>query len=128
MLLGGDEIERSQGGNNNGYCQDNEISWFDWEHADSELLDFTTGVNRLWRGHPVFRQRRWFQGRVIHGGGATSDIGWYKPDGQSMSDQDWQTGFAKSLGVYLNGKTIPDPGPRGERIKDDRLSPVQCSP
>jgi isoamylase len=121
MLLGGDEIGRSQGGNNNGYCQDNEISWFDWEHADSELLDFTTGVIRLWRDHPVFRQRRWFQGRVIHGGVATSDIDWYKPDGQSMSDQDWQAGFGKSLGIYLNGKAIPDPGPRGERIEDDRF-------
>ncbi|MEX2382179.1 MAG: glycogen debranching protein GlgX [Opitutales bacterium] len=121
MLLGGDEIGRSQGGNNNGYCQDNEMSWFDWEHVDKELLNFTTGVIRLWRDHPVFRHRRWFQERVIHGGGATSDIGWYKPDGQSMSDQDWQTGFAKSLGVYLNGKAIPDPGPRGERIEDDRF-------
>ncbi|MCP9468906.1 MAG: glycogen debranching protein GlgX [Nitrospira sp.] len=117
MLLGGDEIGRSQGGNNNGYCQDNEISWFDWEHADRELLAFTTKVIGLWRDHPVFRRRRWFQGRAIHGA-ETTDIGWYKPDGHPMSDQDWQSGFAKSLGVYLNGKEIPGLGPRGERIVD----------
>jgi isoamylase len=117
MLLGGDEIGRSQGGNNNGYCQDNEISWFDWERADRELLAFTTRVIRLWRDHPVFRRRRWFQGRAIHGT-ETSDIGWYKPDGQLMSDQDWQSGFAKSLAVYLNGKAISSLGPRGERIVD----------
>lgn len=117
MLLGGDEIGRSQGGNNNGYCQDNEISWFDWERADRELLAFTTSVIRLWREHPVFRRRRWFQGRAIHGT-ETSDIEWYKPDGQLMSDQDWQSGFAKSLAVYLNGNAIPSLGPRGERIVD----------
>jgi glycogen operon protein len=118
MLLGGDEIGRSQSGNNNGYCQDNEISWFDWERADKELLAFTTRVIRLWREHPVFRRRRWFQGRAIHGP-ETSDIGWYKPDGQPMSDQDWQSGFVKSLGVYLNGKAIPSLGARGERVMDD---------
>ena len=117
MLLGGDEIGRSQGGNNNGYCQDNEISWFDWERADKDLLAFTRKVIRLWREHPVFRRRRWFQGRAIHGA-ETTDIGWYKPDGRPMSDQDWQSGFAKSLAVYLNGKAIPSLGPRGERIVD----------
>jgi isoamylase len=117
MLLGGDEIGRTQGGNNNGYCQDNEIAWFDWDRADKDLLDFTKRVIRLWRDHPVFRRRRWFQGRAIHGT-AASDIGWYRPDGRPMSDEDWSAGFAKSLGVYLNGQAIPDPGPRGERIKD----------
>jgi isoamylase len=120
MLLGGDEIGRSQGGNNNGYCQDNEMSWFDWERTDHDLLHFTKSVIRLWREHPVFRRRRWFQGRDIHGA-EVSDIGWYKPDGHPMSDEDWQAGFAKSLGIYLNGKAIPDPGPRGERIEDDRF-------
>jgi isoamylase len=118
MLLGGDEIGRSQGGNNNGYCQDNEISWFDWERADKDLLAFTTEVIRLWREHPVFRRRRWFQGRAIHGT-ETGDIGWYKPDGRPMSDQDWNPGFAKSLGAHLNGRAISCPGPRGERIEDD---------
>lgn len=120
MLLGGDEIGRGQGGNNNGYCQDNEISWYDWERTDQDLLHFTKSVIRLWREHPVFRRRRWFQGRDIHGTEA-SDIGWYKPDGHPMTDEDWQAGFAKSLGIYLNGKAIPDPGPRGERIEDDRF-------
>ncbi len=120
MLLGGDEMGRSQGGNNNGYCQDNEISWYDWENIDQDLLQFTKAVICLWREHPAFRRRRWFQGRDFHGAEA-SDIGWYKPDGHPISDEDWQAGFAKSLGIYLNGKAIPDPGPRGERIEDDRF-------
>ena len=78
MLLGGDEIGRTQRGNNNAYCQDNEISWFDWEHADHDLLQFTRGLIRLRQRHPVFCRRRWFQGRPIHGT-EVSDIGWFTP-------------------------------------------------
>jgi isoamylase len=118
MLLGGDEIGRTQQGNNNAYCQDNEISWYDWENVDEELLEFTRTLIRIRHRHPVFRRRRWFKGRPIHGS-EVSDIGWFKPDGQEMTDEDWQEGFAKSMGVFLNGEAIPTPDPRGDRVIDD---------
>jgi isoamylase len=115
MLLGGDEIGRTQRGNNNAYCQDGEISWYDWAHADQSLLQFTRSLLRLRQRHPVFCRRRWFQGRPIHGSGV-SDIGWFTPGGAEMSEEDWRAGFAKSLGVYLNGDAIPTPYERGERV------------
>ncbi|MFN2239264.1 MAG: glycogen debranching protein GlgX [Thermoanaerobaculia bacterium] len=117
MLLAGDEIGRTQGGNNNAYCQDNEISWLDWEKIDDDLLDFTQRLITLRQDHPVFRRRRFFQGRPLHGEGI-SDIGWFRPDGQPMAQQDWRRGFAKSLGVFLNGKAIPTPDENGQRITD----------
>jgi glycogen operon protein len=115
MLLGGDELGRTQHGNNNAYCQDNELSWFDWEGADTILLDFTRWLVHFRREHPVFRRRRWFHGRAIHG---LDDIGWFAPDGREMSEDDWETGFAKSLGVFLNGD-IPTLDARGEPTSDD---------
>ena len=118
MVLGGDEIGRTQRGNNNGYCQDNETSWYDWEHADERLLQFTRRLIRLRHRHPVFCRRRWFQGREPHGP-SVGDIGWFMPGGTEMSDADWQAGFAKSLGVFLNGDAIPTPNERGERVVDD---------
>jgi isoamylase len=118
MLLGGDEIGRTQQGNNNAYCQDNEISWYDWGSADQDLLQFTRQLIRLRRRHPVFCRRRWFQGRPIHGTDV-SDIGWFTAAGQEMSEEDWRAGFAKSLGVFLNGRAIPTPDERGERIYDE---------
>ncbi|HSB53241.1 MAG TPA: alpha-amylase family glycosyl hydrolase, partial [Gemmatimonadales bacterium] len=118
MLLGGDEIGRTQGGNNNGYCQDNETSWFDWAGADQSLLEFTRRLIRFYKAHPVFRRRRWFQGRPIHGS-RVSDIGWFSPDGRGMSEENWGAGFAKSLGVFLNGEGIATPGARGERVADE---------
>jgi isoamylase len=118
MLLGGDEIGRTQQGNNNAYCQDNEISWYDWDNADGNLLQFTRQLIRLRRRHPVFCRRRWFQGRPIHGTDV-SDIGWFTAAGQEMSEEDWSAGFAKSLGVFLNGRAIPTPDERGERIVDE---------
>ncbi|HEV8581309.1 MAG TPA: glycogen debranching protein GlgX [Thermoanaerobaculia bacterium] len=118
MLLGGDEIGRTQGGNNNAYCQDNEVSWFDWDHADQELLEFTSRLIAFRRQHPVFRRRRWFLGTPIHGEGVR-DIGWFRPDGELMGHEDWQKGFAKSLGMFLNGEAIPNLDDRGERIVDD---------
>jgi isoamylase len=121
MLLGGDEIGRSQRGNNNAYCQDNELSWFDWEGADGTLLEFTRRVIRFYKEHPVLRRRRWFQGRSIHGTGVT-DITWFKPDGGVMTPEDWDVGYAKSLGVILNGQEIPDPDARGERVIDDSFA------
>jgi isoamylase len=118
MLLAGDEIGRSQQGNNNAYCQDNELSWIDWDTADQDLLYFTVSLLAFRRAHPVFRRRRWFQGRPLHGRDVR-DIAWFTPAGQEMSESDWQVGFAKSLMVYMNGNAIPSRGPRGEAIIDD---------
>jgi glycogen operon protein len=118
MLAGGDEIGRTQHGNNNAYCQDNELSWFDWEHVDDVLLAFVARVITLRNEHPVFQRRRWFLGRSVHGADV-SDIGWFKPDGELMTDDDWNNTFARSLGLYLNGEALPDPDARGERIVDD---------
>jgi glycogen operon protein len=117
MLCGGDEIGRTQRGNNNAYCQDNDLSWFDWAEIDEELLAFTKNLVRIRHEHPVFHRRRFFHGRPIRGNELT-DIAWFRPDGTEMSDADWRVGYAKALGVFLNGETIPDPGPRGERIRD----------
>jgi len=118
MLLAGDELGRTQRGNNNGYCQDNEISWIDWEHADRDLLSFTMSLLSFRRAHPVFRRRRWFEGQPLHGR-AARDIVWFTPAAAEMSEQDWTVGFAKSLMVFLNGEAIPWRGPRGEAIVDD---------
>ena len=117
MLLGGDEIGRTQRGNNNAYGQDNEISWFDWEAADGELLEFAARLVRIRREHPVFRRRRFFQGCPVRGS-AECDLVWLRPDGREMDEEDWGTGFARSLAVFLNGGQIPGRGPRGERIED----------
>jgi isoamylase len=125
MLLGGDEIGRTQRGNNNAYCQDNEISWYDWANADADLLKFTRRLIRMRHRHPVFCRRRWFQGRPIHGG-RVSDIGWFTRNGTEMSEEDWQAGYAKSLGVYLNGRAIPTPNERGEQLIDDTFY-VMCN-
>jgi len=116
MILGGDEIGRTQGGNNNAYCQDSEISWFDWEHADRDLLAFTRHAIAFRREHAAFRRRRWFKGRPIRGKGA-SDIGWFKPDATPMSDADWNEGFAKSFGMFLSGDGL-GPDERGRRVAD----------
>jgi isoamylase len=118
MLVGGDEIGRTQRGNNNAYCQDNEISWYDWDHADKDLLEFTRRLIRFRHRHPVFCRRRWFQGRSIHGT-KVSDIGWFTAAGEEMSEDDWHVGFAKSLGVFLNGAEIATSNERGEPVRDD---------
>jgi glycogen operon protein len=118
MILGGDEIGRTQQGNNNAYCQDNELSWYDWGLTNHDLLRFTRRLIQLRHRHPVFCRRRWFQGRPIHGT-SVSDIGWFTPGGQEMSDEDWQVGFAKSMGVFLNGRGIPTKNERGEAVVDD---------
>jgi glycogen operon protein len=116
MLLAGDEIGRTQAGNNNGYCQDNQTSYLDWAGADEDLLAFTRRLIHLRAAEPVFRRRGWFQGRPIHGAEQT-DVAWFRPDGTEMCEEDWQTGFAKSLGVFFNGEGIATPGPRGERVR-----------
>ena len=116
MILSGDEIGRTQGGNNNAYCQDNEISWLDWAAADGEFLGFCQAMVAFYRGHPVLRRRQWFQGRAIRG---VADIGWFRPDGSPMSDEDWDKGYAKALMVFLNGRAIPSRDRRGAAILDD---------
>ena len=118
MLRHGDELGHTQRGNNNAYCQDNELSWLDWEHVDEEFMSFCAGLVAFRRQHPVFRRRRFFEGLPIIGS-ELSDIGWFRPDGAEMTEKDWQTGFAKSLGVFLNGDALPDPDPRGRRLSDD---------
>jgi isoamylase len=118
MILGGDEMCRTQRGNNNAYCQDNEISWLDWEHQNGDLVAYTQRLISLRRSHPVFRRRHFFQGQPLHGKGV-SDIAWFRADGSEMTDDDWREGLAKTLGVFLNGAAIPDLDLRGERIVDD---------
>ena len=118
MILGGDELGRTQQGNNNGYCQDNAISWYDWAHRDRDLESFVAVLVQLRRSHPVFRRRRWFLGRPIHGEELT-DVAWFKPDGGQMTEEDWQNGFARSLAVFLNGEEIASPDARGRRVRDD---------
>ena len=117
MLVAGDEIGRTQRGNNNAYCQDNEISWVDWASADQELLEYTRKLIGLRKDHPIFQRRRWFQGKSIRGDEVT-DIGWFKPDGEEMSDHDWHVSFARSLGVFLHGSGRFSLSPHGEQIRD----------
>ena len=118
MILGGDELSRTQSGNNNGYCQDNEVSWFDWETADEALIDFTASVIDLRQQHRVFRRRRFFQGRPLHGSNV-KDLAWFAPDAKEMTDEHWNVGFAKSFGVFLNGAAIETMDEEGNRIIDD---------
>jgi isoamylase len=120
MLLGGDELGRSQQGNNNAYCQDNPLSWYDWEHLDESLLAFCQSLIQYRREHPVFHRRGWFQGRPIHGS-EVKDIAWFTMQGEHMSEDHWGLGFAKTLGVFLNGGTIPNPYLRGEPVIDDNF-------
>ena len=121
MLVGGDELGRTQRGNNNAYCQDNELSWFDWEHADTELLEFTHRLAALRRRHPGFRRRGWFQGRPVRrgAGNALPDIAWFAPDGTEMTDEQWDSELSRSLQVFLDGHGITVPDERGEPILDD---------
>ena len=118
MIVAGDEIGRTQLGNNNAYAQDSEVSWLDWDGADLELLEFVRRLVLIRASHRVFRRRRWFEDRPLHGEGVR-DIGWYRPDATPMNDEDWRVSYAKSLGVYLNGSMIPAPDPRGEPVFDD---------
>ncbi|MEV8306547.1 glycogen debranching protein GlgX [Streptomyces flavidovirens] len=123
MLSHGDEFARTQRGNNNAYCQDNELSWVHWPDKEAEegsLHAFTRAMVWLRRDHPVFRRRRFFHGRPVEGThDDLSDIAWFTPDGKEMAQRDWQAAHAKALTVFLNGHAISEPGPRGERISDD---------
>ena len=122
MLLHGDELGRTQKGNNNGYCQDNEISWVDWSlQTEHEVqLAFTRELSALRRDHPVFRRRRFFDGHPVRVAGEDlRDIAWFTPNGTEMSEADWATGYAKSVGVFLNGDAIGYPDQRGQAVVDD---------
>jgi glycogen operon protein len=122
MLLAGDEMGRTQAGNNNAYCQDNDVSWVDWTRAAAErdLTDFTRVLSALRREHPVFRRRRFFRGNPPTSDDP-GDIVWLTPAGGEMTQNDWRAGDARSLGVFLNGEAISEPDPRGERITDARF-------
>ncbi|MFZ3269141.1 MAG: glycogen debranching protein GlgX, partial [Mycobacterium sp.] len=121
MIAHGDEIGRSQLGNNNVYCQDSELSWMDWSLVDknSELLAFTRKATTLRKMHPVFRRRRFFEGRPIRSADQVRDIAWLTPAGQEMTAEDWDSQFGKSIAVFLNGEALPEPNARGERVVDD---------
>jgi isoamylase len=116
MLLAGDEIGRSQQGNNNAYCQDNGVSWIDWDDVDEDMLSFVCQLTHLRRTHAVFRRHRFFQGRPIHGTDVV-DIAWFRPDGTLMNDDDWRVTFAKTLGVFLNGDALPWIDARGHPVR-----------
>ncbi len=120
MLLGGDEIGRTQGGNNNGYCQDNEISWFDWnlDEERQKLLDFTRELIALRAAHPALRRRKFFQGRKVHGSDV-KDISWFRPDAEEMSDDDWNLSYIRAIGLRLAGDAITEQDDFGQRIVDD---------
>ena len=123
MLLGGDELGRTQLGNNNAYCQDNEVSWYDWDAVDDDLLGFTRRLLAYRRAHPLFRRRRFFQGRPIRaraGDPALPDIAWFGVDGSEMTDAQWDAADDRVLTVFLNGDHV-ETDRRGEPVTDDRL-------
>lgn len=120
MLVAGDELSRTQQGNNNAYCQDNEISWLNWQEADQDLLKFTKRLIKFAKSHPVFNRRGWFKGKPIKGI-TIKDIAWFLPEGREMSEENWNHDFAKSLAVYLNGRGLHAKGPKGEQVIDDNF-------
>ncbi|MFD0764373.1 glycogen debranching protein GlgX [Mucilaginibacter lutimaris] len=120
MLVAGDEFGRTQQGNNNAYCQDNEISWLNWGEADRDLLAFTRRLIALRKDHPIFRRRKWFRGKPVKGKGP-EDIAWFLPEGGPMEDHNWDHDFARSLGIYLNGLGLHSVDPKGVPIKDDNF-------
>ncbi len=121
MISHGDEIGRTQHGNNNGYCHDSPLTWVDWSLAgpNADLLEFTRKATALRTEHPVFRRRRFFEGTPIRSGEQARDIAWLSPTGQEMTPADWNSGFGKCVTVFLNGAAIPAPDSRGQRVVDD---------
>ncbi|MFL6106616.1 MAG: glycogen debranching protein GlgX [Marmoricola sp.] len=121
MICHGDELSRTQQGNNNGYAQDNELTWIDWEQADAPLLEFVSTLTALRREHPTFRRQRFFTGHSVRteDGGRLNDIVWLHPDGRAMEDEDWATGT--TLGMYLNGDGIAGRDARGGPVTDDHF-------
>src|SRR5690606_11481642 len=122
MMLAGDELMHTQGGNNNTYCQDSEISWLDWELDDErrDFLDFVRKTSRIWRSFPVFQRRHFFKGRPIRGEGI-KDISWLDPSGEEMGDEAWDAGFVRVLGMRLAGDAIGERDERGEPIVSETV-------
>ena len=118
MLSHGDELGRTQHGNNNVYCQDGPLGWVHWDDVDERQLEFVRELTTLRREHPVFRRRRFFRGDAL-GGDGLGDVAWLTPSGEHMTEDDWNAGYNKSLGVFLNGDAISEPDPRGRRVSDD---------
>jgi isoamylase len=118
MLLMGDELGNSQGGNNNAYCQDNETTWIDWSAAEEDLIKFTTALIKLRKDHLAFSRKNWFKGKPIRGVGL-KDIGWFRPDGGEMKEENWNTDFAHSLGVFLFGGGLNAVDDQGKPFTDD---------
>ena len=120
MILHGDELGRTQHGNNNVYAQDSEIAWVHWDEADDDLIEFTAALTRLRREHPTFRRSRFFDGHPVRRGEGEPlpDLVWLRPDGTAMQPEDWEAGFGRTIGVFLNGQGIRGVTTRGERIVD----------
>ncbi len=123
MIVHGDELGRTQQGNNNTYAQDSEISWIDWERADGPLVEFVATLTRLRREHPTFRRARFFDGRPVHRseGDEVPDIVWFTPDGNAMEPEDWDSGFGRSIGVYIDGDGIRERDDRGRPVVDRHM-------
>jgi glycogen operon protein len=120
MLSHGDELGRTQRGNNNAYCQDNELSWVDWENADEQLIDWTARLITLRREQPVLHRQKFFVGAVGRGH-RRQDLVWLRPDGLEMRDSNWRNRSLLSIGMLLNGEMIPDRSERGEPTRGDTL-------
>ena len=120
MICGGDELGRSQRGNNNGYCQDNELTWYDWklDAPRQRLMEFASKLIHLRREHPNLRRRKFFQDRQIRGS-MVHDIAWFGADGNEFSDQNWSTNWAKSIAILMNGQTLGVTDEDGKEVKDD---------
>jgi glycogen operon protein len=125
MICHGDELGRTQGGNNNAYCQDNEVSWVDWEAGREPgfggLPDFARRLIALRREHPVLRRRRFFRGRPAHGGSGVADVTWLRPDGREMTAADWERGDPHAIAVHLDGDGIAEPDAHGAPVRDDSI-------
>ncbi len=123
MLVAGDELWRTQGGNNNAYCQDNEVSWLDWSTLDdpatADLLALVRRLVAVRRASPVLRQRAFFAGRAVPGGDGRKDLAWFRPDGTEMTEREWHSPDTRTLGMYLDGEGIRQRGPQGERVTDE---------
>ena len=121
MLSHGDELGRSQRGNNNGYCQDNEVTWVDWANADTELIEFVSILSKFRAEHPLFRRRRFFDGRPVRraAGMPLPDLAWFTPDAREMTEDDWEADFGRCVGLFLNGDGIRERDARGGQITDD---------
>jgi glycogen operon protein len=123
MLLAGDELGKTQNGNNNCYCQDTELSWLQWDldPDQRQMLDFVRGVVAIRKTQPVFRRQKFFQGRSIRGEDPTTDVAWIGTDGKTLSDEAWNSGFVKCMGLRLEGKLIGEVDKQGQPITGDTL-------